>query len=54
MNIFGSTEDMKKKKICDLAVSRTKEKKKFLRKGDWMGYCPFFSLGHDTIDCIVT
>ena len=32
INIFGSTEDMKKKetkkKFCDLAVSRTNEKKK--------------------------
>ena len=29
-------------------------KKKFPRRGDWMGYCPFSSLGHDIIDCIVT
>ena len=52
MNIFGSTEDMKKKFVILESVEQ--KKKKFLRREDWMGYCPFFSLGHDTIDCIVT
>ena len=38
-------------------VSRTNEKKRMKKKkcrGAGMGYCPFFVLGHDTIDCIVT
>ena len=41
----------------NLAVSRNDEKQKKKKKrcrGDWMGYCPFSSLGHDTTDCIVT
>ena len=52
INIFVSTEDMKKKN-CDLAVSRTNEKKKTCREAG-MGYFPFLVLGHDTIDFIVT
>ena len=29
-------------------------KKKNLIRSSWMGYCPFFVLSHDTVDCIVT
>ena len=28
--------------------------KKRVCKGSWVGYCPFPSLGHDTVYCIVT
>ena len=38
INIFGSTEDMKKK--CDFVMSGTNEKKKKVA-GGWMGHCPF-------------
>ena len=42
--------------FCGLTVAGTKEKKRGKKKraGDWMGYCPFSSLGHDTTDCILT
>ena len=29
-------------------------KKKICLEGNWMGYCPFPSLGHDTMHCIMT
>ena len=35
-------------------MKKQMNKKKKSCSGDWMGYCPFSSLGHDTTDCIVT
>ena len=50
---------MRKKKVYiyffGLAVTGTNEtKKKKFCAGDWIGYCPFSSLSHNTMDCIVT
>ena len=45
MNLFGSTEDLKKKKFlfCGLTVAGTKEKKKGGKnvQETGIGYCPF-------------
>ena len=65
MNLFGSIEDMKKKIFflwsCRSWNKGKKNEVKFIylfifaeEAGDWMGYCPFSSLSHDTMDCIVT
>ena len=57
INIFGSIEDMKKKKNCDPVVSRTKKKKSEKKKVQWSwnGLLPIFGVGsrynrlyHDT------
>ena len=58
MNLFDSTGYIYI--FCGLTIARAKEKKKkkseifFFCAGDWMGYYPFSSLSHDTMDCIVT
>ena len=36
-------------------MKKKMSEKKFAEEArDWMGYCPFSSLSHDTMDCIVT
>ena len=58
MNLFGSTEDTKKK-CCGLTVAGTKEKrngekKKLCRKLEWATTHFHSMLGHNTANCIVT
>ena len=59
MNLFSFTEDMKIYIYIYIywwsSSRRNKIKKKFAEEaGNWMGYCLFSSMSHDTMDCIVT
>ena len=58
MNLFGSTEDMKKKIYIFFVWSYSSwnkgKKKQSAEREVGMGYCPYMVLSHDTTDCIVT